>query len=44
MAILMKHIDHLQFYLLSAVTLIAAIAAFFRLKYVDGQEENKINQ
>lgn len=44
MAILMKHIDHLQFYLLSAITLIAAIAAFFRLKYVDGQEENKENK
>jgi len=38
MAILMKHMDNFQFYILCALTLIAVIAAFFRLKNIDDAE------
>lgn len=40
MAILMKHMEHFQFYLLCAITLIAAVAAFFRLKHIDDTKQN----
>ena len=35
MAIFMKHMDNIQFYVLCGITLLAAIAAFFRLKQID---------
>lgn len=41
MALFMKHISHIQFYILCGVTLLAALAAFFRLKDIDDGSETE---
>ena len=41
MAILMKHMENFQFYLLCSFALIAALAAFFRLKQEEKETQTK---